>query len=52
MSSIDLASVPQHSRDDLAGVLIRAVNAFFQRPGEEEKFQAWLAEYRKAEQAT
>lgn len=49
MANIDLSAVPQHSCEELSRTLLRAVNAFFREPGEEERFQAWLAEYQKRE---
>lgn len=49
MENIDLSAVPQHSCEELARTLLRAVNAHFRQLGEEEKFQAWLAEYQKRE---
>lgn len=43
----DLAAVPREVRDDLARPLAMAVEAYFQQPGVEEKFQAWLVGYKK-----
>lgn len=45
--SFDLAAVPREIRDDLARPLALAVDAYFRQPGVEEKFQAWLVEYKK-----
>ena len=44
--SFDLAAVPREMRDDLARPLALAVDAYFRQPGVEEKFQAWLVEYK------
>lgn len=45
--SFDLAAVPREVRDDLARPLALAVDAYYRQPGVEEKFQAWLVEYKK-----
>lgn len=44
---IDVAAVPREVRDDLARPLLERVAAYFEQPGAEEAFQAWLKEYRR-----
>ena len=46
MSAFNLGAVPREVRDDLARPLALAVDAYFKQPGVEEKFQAWLTEYK------
>lgn len=50
--TFDLAAVPREVRDDLARPLALAVEAYFRQPGMEEKFQAWLVEYKKRKAAS
>lgn len=48
---IDTTAVPTAVRDDFARPLLMAVTAYFDQPGVEEKFQAWLKEYSKRKTA-
>ncbi len=50
--TINVAKVPRAVRDDLARVLLERVVAYFDQPGVEEDFQAWLKEYRERKTAT
>lgn len=45
--TIDVAEVPREVRDDLARPILERVAAYFEQPGVEEAFQAWLKEYKK-----
>ena len=49
---IDVTGVPREVRDDLARPLLLKVAAYFEQPGVEEAFQAWLKEYQKKKPAT
>ncbi len=44
--TIEVAKVPRPVRDDLARTILENVVAFFDQPGVEEDFQAWLKEYK------
>lgn len=48
---IDTAAVPRVIRDELARPLLERAMAYFEQPGVEEAFQAWLVEYRKKKAA-
>ena len=48
---IETAAVPRAVRDDLARPLLQRAMAYFEQPGVEEAFQAWLVEYRKRKTA-
>lgn len=50
-SCIETAAVPRAVRDDLARPLLQRAMAYFEQPGVEEAFQAWLVEYRKRKAA-
>ena len=45
--TIEMAAVPVEVRDDFARPLLQKVAAYFEQPGVEEAFQAWLKEYKK-----
>lgn len=45
--TLDLTTVPQAIRDDLARSLALKVDEYFRQPGVEEAFQVWLVEYKK-----
>lgn len=49
--TIETARVPRAVRDDLARCLLERVVAYFDQPGVEDAFQAWLKEYRKRKPA-
>lgn len=44
--SIDLASIPDFRRIDLAKGALALTEQVFSMPGAEERYQAWLKEYR------
>lgn len=44
--SIDLASIPDFRREDLAKGALALTEQVFSMPGAEERYQAWLKEYR------
>ena len=48
---IDTAKVPLYIRDELARPLLERAMAYFEQPGVEEAFQAWVVEYRKKKAA-
>ena len=48
---IETATVPRAVRDDLARPLLQRAMAYFEQPGVEEAFQAWLVEYQKRKTA-
>lgn len=48
---IETAAVPRAVRDDLARPLLQRAMAYFEQPGVEEAFQAWLVGYRKRKTA-
>lgn len=50
--TIEVAKVPRPVRDDLARTILENVVAFFDQPGVEEDFQAWLKEYKARKAAT
>lgn len=50
--TIEVAKVPRPVRDDLARTILENVVAFFDQPGVEEDFQAWLEEYKARKAAT
>ena len=43
---IDTSQIPKFRCCELAEAAIRLTELVFSRPGEEEKYQAWLKEYR------
>jgi hypothetical protein len=43
----DLGSIPEHVKYSLVEPLTDALADFYAQPGAEERFSAWLAEYRK-----
>lgn len=49
---IDVTSVPAQVRDDMARTILTAAVAYFEQPGVEDAFQAWLVEYKKRKLAT
>ena len=49
--TIETARVPRAVRDDLARYLLERVAAYFEQPGVEDAFQAWLKEYRQRKPA-
>ncbi len=44
--SIDLASIPDFRREDLAKGALALTEQVFSMPGAEERYQSWLKEYR------
>ena len=50
--AIEVDTVPTAARDDLARPLLEKVAAYFAQPGVDEKFQAWLVEYKKRKPTT
>lgn len=50
--TINVAKIPRPVRDDLARCLLERVVAYFDQPGVEEDFQAWLKEYKERKAAT
>lgn len=49
--TIDVERVPRGVCDDMARCLLERVTAYFEQPGAEAAFQAWLIEYRKRKPA-
>ena len=49
---IEVTRVPRYVRDDVARPLLERAMAYFDQPGVEEKYQAWLVEYKKRKAAT
>lgn len=50
--AINVTEIPRPVRDDLARCLLERVVAYFDQPGVEEDFQAWLKEYKERKAAT
>lgn len=46
-NALDLTVIPREIRDDLARPLAILVADYFEKPGVEDAFQAWLMEYKK-----
>lgn len=42
----DLSKMPEYQRNELSDFAIELTKAIFSRPGEEERYQKWLAERR------
>ena len=49
---INLAEVPEFRRIELAKAVLAGMDELFSRPGEEEKYQKWLAERRAKQSKT
>lgn len=47
----NLDEVPAYKRDELAQGALELMRRLFAEPGTEERFQAWLVEYRKRKAA-
>lgn len=43
---LNLSAIPEYQRNMLSDFAIELTKAVFSRPGEEEKYQRWLAERR------
>lgn len=41
---IDVIQIPEYERNELAKMALAVTEAVFSNPGEEERYQAWLAE--------
>ena len=41
---IQVSQIPEHDRNELAKMALSVTEAVFSNPGEEERYQAWLAE--------
>lgn len=41
---LNLDIIPEHDRNELAKMALAVTEAVFSNPGEEERYQAWLAE--------
>lgn len=50
--AINVTEIPRAVRDDLARSLLERVAVYFEQPGVEEDFQAWLKEYKERKAAT
>ena len=50
--AINVTEIPRAVRDDLARSLLERVVVYFEQPGVEEDFQAWLKEYKERKAAT
>lgn len=48
---VDVSQIPAFRCRELAEATIALVEMVFSRPGEEERYQAWLKEYRAARAA-
>lgn len=44
---IDLNSMPSYDMDYLCAATLKMARKVFSLPGEQEKYEAWLKEYRK-----
>ena len=50
--AIHVTQLPRAVRDDLARSLLERGVVYFEQPGVEEDFQAWLKEYKERKAAT
>lgn len=41
---IQVSQIPEYERNELAKMALAVTEAVFSNPGEEERYQAWLAE--------
>lgn len=41
---IQVSQIPEYERNELAKMALAVAEAVFSNPGEEERYQAWLAE--------
>lgn len=41
---IQVSMIPEYERNELAKLALAVTDAVFSSPGEEERYQAWLAE--------
>lgn len=48
---IDVSSIPEYQRGQLAEFALELTRNIFASPGEEERYQAWLAKRKAAEAA-
>lgn len=48
---IDLSQIPEFRRNELADLALALTEKCFSRPGEEERYQAWLSSRKKSEAA-
>ena len=48
---LDLEAIPEHVRNDLAKFAISLAKEYFSKPGNEERYQEWLKERKKHQQA-
>lgn len=49
---VDVAAIPDFARRKLARAALEALEMTMAEPGAEERFQAWLIEYRKRRRET
>lgn len=47
MGKVDIASIPDFRKEELARCVLTSLEKAMAQPGAEEEFQAWLAAYKK-----
>ncbi len=51
MGKVDIASIPDFRKEELARCVLASLEKAMAQPGAEEEFQAWLAAYKKTHPA-